>query len=332
VTAGGPITVRPLAFADGGLADAWRRLLSRSDTRPISQTLEFLEVWTASYGVDQLLLLGAERDGELVAIAPWFCTGGMVFFLGVGEADYHDLVGDGHDPNVVTALVASAAELAEDFEGFKLHFFPESSRTPAALEEASRRLGWSCHDMGDIVTVVVDVAADPAGLRRAVSGSMNKREGWFRQRGGIVVQPLTTAAEVLPLLPEFFDLHVARWESKGIESNYRRPEVRRFLERWVEVSADHGWLRALRIEWEGRTLAMECSWEYERRQYCGQWVFPLADARRSPGQVLLRHSVLEAIRRGVEVYDQGLGDQAYKFLLPSRTVTCSTVGLYPREG
>jgi CelD/BcsL family acetyltransferase involved in cellulose biosynthesis len=331
VSAAAAITVRPLSFDEPGLPELWARLLAASPVRPITQTFAFQKTWRETYDVPQLLLLAAERDGEMVAIAPWFATGGMVFFLGVGEADYHDILGAGHDPDVVTALVAAAAERAEDFEGFKLHFLPEPSRTPAALEEAARRLGMNAFEMGDIVTVVVDMAADPAAVRRAVSGSMNKREGWFRQRGGIRVQPLTTAAEVLPLLPEFFAMHLARWETKGIESHYVRPEVRTFLERWVEVSAANDWLRALRLEWEGRTLAMEFSWEYESRQYCGQWAFPLADARRSPGQVLLRHSVLQALERGVTIYDQGLGDQEYKFHLPNRMVTCTTWGLFPGE-
>jgi len=331
VTAGGAITVRELSFDEPGLPALWDRLLAASDVRPITQTFAFQKLWRETYEVEQLLPLAAERNGATVAIAPFFATGGMVFFLGVGEADYHDVIGAGHDPDVMAALVAAAMERTEDFEGFKLHFFPEESRTPAALEEAARRLGLDLHEMGDIVTVVVDMAADPQAVRRAVSGSMNKREGWFRQRGGIRVQPLTTAAEVLPLLPEFIAMHVARWESKGIESSYLRPEVRTFLERWVEVSAAHGWLKALRLEWEGRTLAMEFSWEYESRQYCGQWAFPLADARRSPGQVLLRHSVLQALDRGVTIYDQGLGDQEYKFHLPNRTVTCTTWGLFPRD-
>lgn len=331
MTAGGTIAVREFSFEEPDLPDVWARLLAASPVRPITQTFAFQRAWRETYEVEQPLLLLAERDGVPVAIAPLFAAGGMVFFIGVGEADYHDIIGAGHDADVVTALVQAAADRAEDFEGFKLHFFPEESATPAALAEAGRRLGLALHEMGDIVTVVVDLAADPAAVRRAVGGSMNKREGWFRQRGGIRVQPLTTAAEVLPLLPEFFAMHVARWESKGIESTYLRPEVRTFLERWVEVSATQGWLRALRLEWEGRTLAMEFSWEYESRQYCGQWAFPLADARRSPGQVLLRHSVLQALDRGVTIYDQGLGDQEYKFHLPNRTVTCTTWGLFPRD-
>lgn len=331
MTDGVPLTVREIGFDDPGLPAIWKRLLAASDTRPISQTWEFQRLWSRTYEVEQLLLMAVDRGGETVAIAPLFAAGGMVFFLGVGEADYHDFIGAGHDPDVTTAVIAAAMERTEDFAGFKLHFIPEQSRTPLALARAAERLGLNIFEMGDIVTVVVDVAPDPAAVGRAVSHSMKKREGWFRQRGELAVLPLTTAADVLPYLPEFFDMHIARWQTKGIESNFLRSEVRTFLERWVVVSADKGWLRALRLEWKGETLGMEFSWEYEGRQYCGQWAFPLEHARRSPGQVLLRHSVLQAIDRGVAIYDQGLGDQEYKFRLPNRTVTCVTWGLFLRE-
>ena len=108
--AAGAIRVRELSFAEPGLPDLWARLLAASDVRPITQTFAFQKLWRETYEVEQLLLLAAERDGETVAIAPFFATGGMVFFLGVGEADYHDLIGAGHDPDVVTALVKEAME------------------------------------------------------------------------------------------------------------------------------------------------------------------------------------------------------------------------------
>jgi hypothetical protein len=61
------------------------------------------------------------------------------------------------------------------------------------------------------VSVVLDIAADPDVVRGAVSRSMRKAENFFRKNGDLVVQRLTTAAEVLPLLPEFVRMHAARW-------------------------------------------------------------------------------------------------------------------------
>ncbi len=325
----GPVTVRPLSFEDPGLPAVWGRLFAASDMRSITQTLEWQRTWWSVFAKGTLLLLAAERDGETVAIAPLFCDEGMVFFTGVGEADWHDVLGAGHDVDVLAALLAAAMELAPGFVGFKLHFIPEFSRTGAALAAAAGRLGLDLYEMESIVSVVVDIASNAEMVRRSVSRSMRKAENFFRNNGELVVQWITTAAEALPLLPEFVEMHAARWRLKDIESGFLRPDVRTFLERWIAVSADAGWLRMLRLEWNGRTLGMDLNWHFGATQHSGQWVFDIEFMSRSPGQILLRHSVLMALESGMHTYDLGLGDQAYKFRLPSRTVTCPTWGLYP---
>lgn len=328
--AGGPaVTVRESSFDDPSLPGTWSGLLAASDVRAITQTLEWQRTWWSVYRRGTLLLLVAERDGEPVAIAPWFCDEGMVFFTGVGEADWHDVLGAGHDPDVLAALLAAARDRAPDFVGFKLHFVPDFSRTAPALAVAAERLGIELFEMDSIVSVTVDIAADPAAVRQAVSRSMRKAENFFRKNGDLVVHTLTTAAEVLPLLPEFFAMHVARWRLKEIDSGYLRPESCTFLERWIAASAAAGWLRVVRLEWNGGTLGIDLNWHFGRTQHSGQWVFDIRFMDRSPGQILLRHSVLLALDAGMHTYDMGLGDQAYKFRLPSRTIVCPTWGLYP---
>jgi len=299
--------------------------------RAITQTLEWQRTWWSVFAKGTLLLLAAEREGETLAIAPFFCDEGMVFFTGVGEADWHDVLGAGHDADVLTPLLEAAMELAPGFVGFKLHFIPEFSRTGGALATAAERLTLDRYEMDSIVSVLVDIASNAEAVRRSVSRSMRKAENFFRTNGELVVQWLTTAAEALPLVPEFVEMHVARWRLKDIESGFLRPQSRTFLERWLAVSADAGWLRMLRLEWNGRTLGMDLNWHFGTTQHSGQWVFDVEYFSHSPGQILLRHSVLLALESGMQTYDLGLGDQAYKFRLPSRTVTCPTWGLYPPE-
>lgn len=329
MTAGAPITVRELSFDDPALPALWERLFAASDTRPLSQTLDWQRVWQAVHPVPRMLLLAADCCGETVAIAPLYAVEGMVFFLGIGEADQHDFLGAGHDADVVAALLAAARDLTPDFVGFKLHFIPETSRTTSALAAAAERLGLDCFEMGEIVSVFVDIAADPTAVRGAVSRSMRKAENYFRKNGDLQVRHLTTAAEMLPLLPEFFAMHAARWRLKDIDSPYLRPAPRSFLERWIEASAVRGWLRVVRLEWNGATLGTDLNWHFAKTQFSGHWVFAIEHFSRSPGQILLRQSVLMALDAGIHTYDLGLGDQAYKFRLPSQTVSCRTWGLYP---
>ena len=327
---GPAVTVRELSYDDPALPAVWSRLFATSDMRSITQTLEWHRTWWGALGRGTLLLLAAEREGEPVAIAPFFCDSGMVFFVGVGEADWHDVLGAGHDPDVLTPLLAAAIDRAPDFAGIKLHFIPEFSRTATAVAVAAERLGLDCYEMDSIVSVVVDIATDADAVRRAVSRSMRKAEKFFRTHGELVVQQLTTAADVLPLLPEFFAMHIARWKLKAIDSDFVRPAVRVFLERWIAASAAAGWLRVVRLEWNGATLGIDLNWHFGTTQHSGQWVFDIRFMDRSPGQILLRQSVLMALDAGMHTYDLGLGDQAYKFRLPGRPVACPTWGLYPR--
>jgi len=324
-----PITVRELSFDDPALPSVWERLLDASDTCLLSLTLEWQRLWHETFRRGRLLLLAAERNGSTVAVAPFFTEAGMIYFLGVGEADHYDFLGECYDPDILAALMREAMSRVPGFLGFELHFIPECSRTAPALAHAAKDLGLNVFEMSSIDSVMVDIATDPSAVRQAVSRSMRKAENYFRQRGDLVIQQLTTAAEVLPLLPEFFELHIARWQLKGIQSDFLRPNVRRFLERWVEVSADRGWLRFIRLEWNGATLGMDMNWHYRSAQFSGRWVFALEHAKQSPGQVLLRQSTLLALDAGMHTYDLGLGDQAYKFRLPSERITCFTWGLYP---
>jgi len=119
------VVVREVAFDDPGLEPRWERLLAASDTRPLSQSWDWQRLWWESVGRGRRLLLVAEREGIPVAIAALIALEGMVFFAGAGEADQGDLIGAGHDPVVLTALLAAARDRTDDFAGMKLHFLPE---------------------------------------------------------------------------------------------------------------------------------------------------------------------------------------------------------------
>ena len=324
-----PITVREWSYDDPLLPSLWDSLLARSDTKPVTQSLEWHQAWWASRGRGRLLLLAAELAAEPVAIAPLFADHGMVFFVGAGEADCHDMLGVVHDPAVLASLLATAQALAPGFLGIRLHFLPEASRTAAALRMTADHLGWNVvHERLDH-GVLVDLAADPAAARQAVGRSMRKTEDALHRAGDFEVRRIETAGEALPLLPSLFEMHIARWKARGVDSIFLDPARRDFLERWVALSADRGWLRMIHLLWNGVSLGIDLNWHYRGTQHSGPWAFDTAHQKHSPGQVLLRQAVLMALESGMHTYDLGLGDEAYKFRLPCRVVSCETVGLYP---
>jgi CelD/BcsL family acetyltransferase involved in cellulose biosynthesis len=310
-------------------AESWQQVMLRGDTQTIFQTWHWLRAWWESMGEGDLLLVAAEREGQTVALAPLYVHNRMVYFVGSGESDYLNFIGDISDPDVLVGLLTATREGAPGFLGFEFFQVPAASRTGLHLQRAAERLGLECELLKDYLAVEIDLAGQIAAVEAAVSHSMLKREAFFRRHGAISIRQLTDPASIRPLLPAFYAQHVARWNKKGQCSPFVELKQRALLERFLEVAADTDWIRFLTVEWEGNPLASEFAWYYRGTHYSGPWCFDIKQANHSPGHVMLRQSLLSALAAGLRSYDLGLGDQEYKLRLPARVKSCCSWGLYP---
>ena len=59
--------------------------------------------------------------------------------------------------------------------------------------------------------------------------------------------------------------------------------------------------------------------------------FAIEFAKRSPGNVLLRNLLLAALEEGANIFDLGLGAEAYKERFATNTQFVRNWGLYPLE-
>jgi CelD/BcsL family acetyltransferase involved in cellulose biosynthesis len=310
-------------------AELWARLLCQGDSDEVCLTWHWLRSWWETLGKGELLLIAAERRGEVVALAPFYYLEGMVFFLGAGESDYLDFIGDLSDPEVLPALLGTAREAVSEFIGFRLHFVLQRSRTGQRLQEAAARVGLDCLAEDELPAVEIDLIGEREAIDRALQRSMLKREEFFRQRGPLEIQQLQESEAIRRHLPAFFAQHLARWQAKDLPSPFTDARHRAFLERFLEVAAETGWIRFLCITWQGHPLAFEFAWYYKGEHFSAPWCFAIEHARHSPGHVLLRQSLLAAQAAGLQRYDLGGGDQTYKFRFPANVKRCTTWGLYP---
>jgi CelD/BcsL family acetyltransferase involved in cellulose biosynthesis len=333
-----PIRTRVLTgFDDPALgAGQWDALLRQGDTDVMYLTRAWQRSWWEAFGQGQLLLIAAERDGRVIALAPLYADAGMVFFTGAGEADYLDFIGDVGDPQVLDALLRTARARVPDFEGFRFYGVLDSSRTGQRLQEAAARLGLECCTERNVWPVpVVDLAGQPQEAAAAADKkSLRKLERYFRQRGLLRLRQFRDGEAILPQLGEFFHQHATRW---GVTSyadtdrhlNFLDPARRGFFERLTRAAAPAGWLRFSRLEWDGRPIAFEFGYGYRGTYFGGPSSFAADLARHSPGQVLLRHLLLAAIGEGLTGYDLGIGAQPYKLRFATRCDHMRTWGLYP---
>src|SRR5438105_4260237 len=81
--------------------ERWERLLENSGSDNIYLTYPYQRTWWESEHDGELLLIVARRDGQDIALAPFFVRHGMALFLGTGfESGYLDFVGDVSAPGV----------------------------------------------------------------------------------------------------------------------------------------------------------------------------------------------------------------------------------------
>ena len=308
---------------------AWGELLQQSDTNTVFQTRVWQETWWNAFGRGQLLLLLVERDGKAVTLAPMFCDGGMIFFVGSGGSDYLDFIGS-NDTDVLKAVFETATERLPQALGFRFYHVPDSSRTGERLSQVAAEVGLVCFNEGSLAAPALDLRREVNGeLPATQKKSLLRHEKFFRQSGQLELCKVESSQELSANLSPFFDQHVARWASTPFPSLFVENRQRAFYRALVARAADAPWLRFTRLDWNSRPIAYHFGFHY-----CGSYMwykpsFDIEVARRSPGEVLLRQLLFAAVDEQAEVFDFGLGDEPFKQRFATRVNHVTTWGCYP---
>jgi CelD/BcsL family acetyltransferase involved in cellulose biosynthesis len=325
-----PIRIRLLeGFDDPRFGpEAWEQLVRAWNKDVVYLTWHYQRSWWETLGRGQLLLLAAERDGQVVALAPFYTESGMVYFVGSSfELDYLDFIGDISDPKVLDALLEAARDLVPGFHGFLLYFIPDRTGTGKRLQEAADRLGFLCYVEEEMVAPVLDLAEQTAAPGER--NSLMRRERLLLREGPLEVRHLQDGEAILPCLGEFFEQHITRWKGRRNPSRFLYQRVPAFVERLTRVAAKTGWLRFTRIDWQGRPIAFHYGFCYRGRYFWGTPSFAIDLARYSPGQVLLRQILLAAKDEGATTVDFGTGDAPFKRRFATQVHPVRTWALYP---
>jgi CelD/BcsL family acetyltransferase involved in cellulose biosynthesis len=312
--------------------ERWNALLRRGSTDVVFMTWEWQRAWWEAFGRGRLLLLAAERDGELTALAPLFLDGGMLFFTGSGGSDYLDFVGDVSTPAVLDALLEAAREAVPDVLGFRFYHVPDVSSTGGALASAAARMGWILHDEGELPAPALDMGVGTGadrGLAAADKRSLVRHQRRFEREGVLRVEQLRESQQIEPHLDAFFRQHEERWSVTPYLSLFRESRQRYFYQRATLLGAAGGWLRFTRVLWNEAPIAFHFGFFYRGSYLWYKPSFAIALARWSPGEVLLRQLLLAALAEGARTFDFGLGDEAFKRRFATRVPRVRTWGLYP---
>ena len=309
----------------------WNGLQAGRTGDGVFLTWEWQSAWWSVLGRGTLRLLVAEREGQVLALAPLFTESGMVYFVGSGAADYLDFVGDVGMPGVMEALLAAACAAVPGFIGFVFYHVPEASPTGALLAQAAERLGMAWFDEGGMPAPVLELPDPEAVLRAAGRKSLVRHERFLERHGSLAVVHGRRREEIEPHLDAFFAQHRERWQETPHPSLFHDPAQPRFYRALTAAGDGAGWLRFTRVEWQGRPIAFHFGFCHRGRYLWYKPSFAVDLARRSPGEVLLRRLLLAAGEEGAHTFDFGLGDEPFKARFATRVDRVRNWGLYDRR-
>jgi len=319
------------SFDDARVAPAtWSCLMAKGGSAGVFSTWHFLQTWWRVHGRGELLLVVVYRGDEPVLIAPLFADGRMVFPAGSGASDYLDWVGDVSDAGAVALALRAAREAVAGFLGFRLYHLPDDSKTAGALEASAPRLELELVNEGWLDAPALDLETDPvAAEARAAKPSLLRHERRLAREGVLEIDHLADAASIARELPAFFAQHVERRAATSSPSLFESERERRFYTELGALAGAVDWLRFTRVRWSGRPIAYHFGFCHDGSYLWYKPSFAIDLARYSPGEVLLRHLLLEAIREGARTFDLGLGEEPFKQRFADHVRRVTTWGLYP---
>ena len=330
IKTGSAISTRILdGFEDSSFnKDQWNQLLESGDTDTVNLTWDWQRSWWQSFGKGKLMLIAAERNGSVIAVAPLFTDQGMIYNL--FPEDALDFIGDISDSAVLDAMLKTAHSVVADFVGFRFYFLPHTSRTGKLLMEAAVRLNLNCYDEGSLPSPWLDLKTSPdVALNITRKKSLRRHENYFLREGDLEVLHFTESEKILPHLENFFKQHISRRNSTNASSLFLDSKQCDYYTRLTREISPTGWLRFTRINWNGRPIAFHYGLSYKGRYLYGIPSFDIDLAEHSPGEVLLRQLLLAAISEGATTFDFGMGDELYKYRFSTDVTELHTWGMYP---
>lgn len=302
-----------------GFESEWERLLDRADGGSVFQTLSWHRSWWEAFGAGhELLLVLAHAGRRLVGVAPMLIEGGArparVHFIGSTNhaSDYCDLIVDPEFPGAVAALLDAVCDAAAPLQRIDLSHLPAASPNRARVLEFLAGRGLHCRSRVEQLAPARRLD-DPAADRRAADKqSLKRHTRHFRKAGELSFVRLDEGDAVLGRLDAFFEQHIARWARTPTPSQFHDPAQRLFYRALVRNLLPPGWLKFDVLSWNGEPLAFHLGFEYRRRFIWYKPTFDVRHAAHSPGEVLIKHLLEDAIDRRLEEFDFTVGAEPFK--------------------
>lgn len=323
--------------------EPWNRLVKRSATSTLFQTYEWHQSWWESFGEDyQLRVLLAEENGKLVGVAPLvLCRRTynllpevVLSFLGSLNyaSDYCDWIVPKERTDVFEAFLSWLTEQSHEWSMLHLHNVPAHSFWSERIQK-----WWAEHNIPFAVVGTIEaptrlLALEPHSDRKiANKKSLRRHLNYFRRNGTIEFLHLDSLEEIEGWLEHFFAQHIERRALAGDTSMFVDSKQRAFYRTMIRRLLPTGWLRFSVLLFDKKPLAFHCGFEYNR---CFLWykpTFNVAYAQKSPGEVLIKFLLEDAMERELAEFDFTVGTEAFKYRFSNKVRSNLTMHVYRQK-
>jgi len=283
------------------LAPEWDALWRRAKNATPFQSPHWLLPWWTHFanGGELAVVMSNDAFAPLYVLRDGDESLGM--FLGTGISDYLDFLGADVEPLLDCALTV-------DCQFWDL----QQIRPLSPLLSASLPDGWSdnAEEMDPCPVLSIENAGED--LSNLLSTHARKKLRYYRRAANATYESATHAS-LDELLTALFDLHAARWKTRGLPGVLADDVVQSFHRDVARRMLDAGALRMHAMRMNDRIAAVFYGFAHQGTVYYYLSGFDPALDRLSIGSILVAHAVEEAVREGATTFDFLRGAEEYKY-------------------
>lgn len=309
--------------------EEWNALVKEGASDVPFLTYEYQSTWWGTHGGgewpedSELVLITAEKDDQLVGIAPLFFTENLLgkralMLVGSIEvSDFLDLIARPKDlPAFIDGLLAflDSADNLPDWEVIDLYNLLEESPTLAALEAAAKGLGWAHQQTHLQPAPYISLPGDFDAYLAEID---KKQRHEIRRKLRNVEQSLAKGnfyiADNREKLPEETQGFIDMMAQDPNKKDFLTELMQEHLHRTAQTAFECGWLHLAFFTLDGNKAAGNFSFHYNDRLwlYNSGWEWDYREY--SPGWVLIAYLLQWANENGIREFDFMRGNEEYKY-------------------
>ncbi|MBS1718781.1 MAG: GNAT family N-acetyltransferase [Armatimonadetes bacterium] len=296
------ISNRPERLAE--LKESWSDLVLASESASPFQTWEWQSSWWNHFGSGKKLhLVELTEGGDLVGLLPLvqsFSPWRTLRMLGTGPSDIlRPIIRPGSE----TACCQKLAEYLQDEAKRRLidlHQIPASDGLLAGLPS-----------MTQAARLLLDLPSSYDEYLKGLSKSL-RQDVLKGQKNASLKLVAVNEGNLSQALDAFFELHAARWRSRGLPGAFVGGRVKRFHQQWLGLATPLGMNRMQLLELDGQIIGVIYVMGLKNRSYFYQAGMNPEHKSLSPGTVLISGAIQKSIEEGHVLFDFLRGDEPYK--------------------